>query len=155
MHRFALIAALAAATAPLAAAAEPAAEACVLTTAETNVGPRKPRVITLKLDCGSEPSTEQEALIAAVNSKANVADGLRDLLGLGYSIASSTSMNSYTGNAIISIYTLVRLPQAAPAPTESEDEGLPEGLDDAEFPPPQPAAEPESDKADLQDLQVP
>ncbi|HMV68041.1 MAG TPA: hypothetical protein PKA64_14435 [Myxococcota bacterium] len=148
MHRFALIAALAAVTAPLAAAAEPAAEACILTTAETNVGPRKPRVITLKLDCGTEPSADQQALVAAVNSKPNVADGLKDLLGAGYSIATSSSMNSFTGNAILSIYTLVKVPQAAAMAAEPEED---DDIDLDDFPPPRT----DSEKSDLQELEVP
>jgi hypothetical protein len=155
MHRFALIAALAAVTAPLAAAAEPAAEACILTTAETNVGPKKPRVITLKLDCGSEPSADQQALIAAVNSKPNVVDGLKDLLGLGYTLVGASSMNSYTGNAILSIYTLVKVPPPGEVMTTPAEDTTLDGLEDAEFPPAKTEPEPESDKADLQDLQVP
>jgi len=145
MPRFVIAVVLATLASPVALAQEAKADACILTATETIKAPKKPREFTLRLDCGSEPTTDQQTAAAVVASKANVADGLQFALGLGYEIEGASTINSFTGNAIYTYYTLVRdagLVAAAAKPAADELEDADEPAEVPVTPPAEPATTP-------------
>ncbi len=118
-----------------------APKACILTATETLTSPRKPNIFTMKLDCGTSPEGEQDTAVAMVNNQQNTVDALGFVLGLGYEVEAATTMVSYTGNAVISTFTLVKpdSPEATPishqpimpmAPVGGSLEDLPEADED-------------------------
>ncbi len=148
MPRFVIAVVLATLASPVALAQDAKADACILTATETIKAPKKPREFTLRLDCGSEPTTDQQTAAAVVASKANIADGLQFALGLGYEIEGASTINSFTGNAIYTYYTLVRgagFVAGAAKPATDELDELEDADEPAEVPvtpPADPAATP-------------
>jgi hypothetical protein len=105
-------------------------EACILTGTHTILGGKKPPIITLRLDCGTSPSDAERRHVDMVGNSQNIADGVRYMVGEGFDIASGSTMNSYTGNSIVSTYTFVKprivasgAPELPPMPA-MEDESL-------------------------------
>lgn len=112
-------------------------EVCILQATETITSPRKPNLFTMKMDCGSDPTHEQQTALSLVSTSDNTPDVLSHLLGLGYSVASATTMVSYTGNSVISTYTLAKAPMMEAGmpgtmanPSMMPSSTLPEALDD-------------------------
>jgi hypothetical protein len=142
MHRILLVSLLGtlASSAALAQQVTPPAkpQACILNATEVLTAPRKPNIYRSELDCGSAPTTEQQAAVLTVASKENTVDALGHLLSLGYEVEAATTRNSYSGNAIITTFVLVKeggssssMPASGAAPepsTGSAEEG--DGLDD-------------------------
>lgn len=119
-------------------------EVCILTATETLTAPRKPNIFETKLDCGRQPSEEQKVLVAEVNNAMNAADALVFVVAEGYELESASTRNSYTGNAIISTFALVKggedeapgmigMPPLDSRFSDSTLDGLPEADDPAPF----------------------
>lgn len=106
-------------------------EVCVLTATETITAPKKPNIFTMSLDCGSEPSRTQATAIVDIVQMDNAVDALQRLYGVGFELEGSTTMVSYTGNAIISTYVMVSEPEEEPKtvymPMPADDAEMGEG----------------------------
>jgi hypothetical protein len=137
MHRFAFAVAVATLASPVAFAQDSAGDVCILTATETIQAPKKPRLFTVRLDCGSEPTEDQRVSAALVAGKSNIADGLQLMVGKGYTLAGASTINSFTGNAILSYFTFVRGAGAAITPIAEEGDDLDDAPTPAveEFPP--------------------
>ncbi len=112
-------------------------QVCVLTATETITNPKKPNEFTMRLDCGSEPG-DMGTTMAKVMGMENTSDAVMAVMGEGFRVASSTTMNAYDGNSIVTTYTMVKM-AAASAPAMASG--------------PAPAATaPSEDLEDLEDL---
>lgn len=89
-------------------------QVCVLTATETITNPKKPNEFTMRLDCGSEPG-DMGTTIAKVIGMENTSDAVKAVMGEGFRVASSTTLNAFDGNAIITNFTMVKMGMSAPA----------------------------------------
>jgi hypothetical protein len=150
MHRMLLVSLLGCLASSAALAQEAKPQACILNATETLTAPRKPNLFRMLLDCGTAASTEAQGAVLAVNAKENTADALNHLLALGYEVEAASTRHTYSGNAIVTTFVLVKESGAAAATTMAPSaptvpamtpavEG--DGLEDAEELP-EPSAEP-------------
>jgi hypothetical protein len=120
-HAFVALVALAHAGTALAADKAPLGDVCVLTVTDTNMGPKKPREVILKLDCGAATTPALTTLGAHVNNAATLAEGLQLAAGAGFEIEGYTAWLTVTGNATVHQAILVRDGLRAEGVSEDEE----------------------------------
>ena len=125
-HALAAFAAFAQAGVALAADKAPLGDVCVLTVTDTNMGPKKPREVILKLDCGAATTPALTLLGAHINNAATLAEGLQLAVGAGFEVEGYSAWLTVTGNATVHQAILVRDGLRAEG-GESEDEEIEEG----------------------------
>jgi hypothetical protein len=128
--------------APVAMAKE-GPDVCILQATETLTSPKKPNIFTMRLDCGEEPTVEQETAVAMISAKENTADSVSYMLGAGFDLSSSTTMVSYTGNAVITTFVFAKSPVANTINGYTPIMAPPAGMDDLDDLPE--ASEPDMD----------
>ncbi|MFM2161985.1 MAG: hypothetical protein RLZZ383_1497 [Pseudomonadota bacterium] len=130
-HALAALAAFAQAGVALAADKAPLGDVCVLTVTDTNMGPKKPHEIILKLDCGAATTQALTTLGAHINNAATLAEGLQLAVGAGFEIEAYSAWLTVTGNATVHQAILVRdgLRTTGDAADDGDDEAIEEATE--------------------------